>query len=136
MQLNQTSIRYAKALLHFAIQNNALDTVHSDVLTLQSAIKGSPDLALCIKSAAIQEGKKIRIYKMLFEGKISNITLNFFLLIAKKSRSKLIPFILNAFIVQYKAYKNIVSVDITTAVIIDESIHNQLADILKKRILR
>ncbi|MGB0392131.1 MAG: ATP synthase F1 subunit delta [Salibacteraceae bacterium] len=132
MKLNKASIRYAKALLTFAIERKELDTVHADVMALQAAVKGSKELELMMNSAVIQEGKKVAIYKSLFADKISATTLNFVLLIAKNSRSAHIPHILNAFETQYKAYKKIVPVNITTASKMDEELKNDLVAFLKK----
>ena len=132
MKLNKAAIRYAKALLTFAIERKELDTVNADVLALQEAVKGSQELALMMNSSVIQEGKKVDIYKALFADKISATTLNFMILIAKNSRSSFLPHILDAFQTQYKAHKNIVTVDITTASAMDEELKNELVAFLKK----
>ncbi|MFT6323445.1 MAG: F-type H+-transporting ATPase subunit delta [Salibacteraceae bacterium] len=132
MKLNKASKRYAKALLTFAIERKELDTVYSDVQSLQLALEGSNELAVMMNSAAIQESKKTEIYKAIFADKISATTLNFLLLIAKNSRSSVIPHILNAFETQYKVHKNIVSVSITTASKMDDQLKNDLVAFLKK----
>jgi F-type H+-transporting ATPase subunit delta len=85
-----------------------------------------------VNSAVIQEGKKVDVLKAVFADKVSATTLNFMILIAKNSRSSYIPQILNAFDSQYKAFKNIVTVGITTASKMDESIKNDLVSFLKK----
>ncbi len=132
MKLNRASIRYAKALLQFAVERKELDTVHADIMALQTAVKGSKELAMMMNSAVVQESKKVEMYKSMFADKISATTLNFMLLIAKNSRSAVIPHILNAFETQYKAYKNIVTVSITTATKMDVSLKNDLVAYLKK----
>lgn len=132
MKFNRASKRYAKALLSFAIERKELDTVYADVVSLQNVLKESDELATMMKSAVIQEVKKVAIYKDIFTNKLSATTLNFLILIAKNSRSSFIPHILNAFETQYKAHKNIVSVDITTANKMDESLRNDLVAYLKK----
>ena len=132
MKLNRASKRYAKALLEFALERKELDTVKADIETLQAAVKGSNELAIMMNSDVIQELKKVEIYKALFADKISATTLNFMILIAKNSRSSLLPHIINAFEGQYKAFKNIVSVDITTASKMDEGLKNDLVAYLKK----
>lgn len=132
MKQNKASMRYAKALLNFAIESNELDKVSSDVFALMSVLKESNEFALMVKSAVIQEEKKISIFKVLFNDKLSEITLNFLMLIAKNSRSSLIPNILDSFKVQYQQYKNIVTVEITTASKLDETSKLKLASILER----
>lgn len=132
MNLNKAAKRYAKALLSFAIERNELDVVTADVQLIQKAVQGSKELAIMMNSAVIQEGKKVAIYKSIFSDKISATTLNFMILISKNSRSSVIPLILNAYDTQYKAHKNIVSVNITTASTMDDSLKADLIAFLKK----
>jgi len=132
MNLNKAAKRYAKALLTFAVERDELETVHADVVAMQGAITGSKELAIMMNSAVIQEVKKVAIYKTIFGGKISATTLNFMILLAKNSRSSIIPHILNAFISQYKEYNKIVTVRITTASKMDEELKTDLVAFLKK----
>ena len=132
MKLNKASIRYAKALLTFALERKELDTVNADVNSVKAAIKGSDELAQMMNSAVIQESKKVEIYKAIFADKISATTLNFMILIAKNSRSSILPHILDAFETQYKAHKKIVTVNITTASKMDDELKNDLVSFLKK----
>lgn len=132
MKSNKAAKRYAKALLTFAIERNELDTVHADVLALNVALEESKDLAIMMKSDVIQEEKKVVIYKKAFTDSISATTLNFMVLIAKNSRSSIIPHILSAFVDQYKVFKNIVSVNITTASKMNDTLKADLIAFLKK----
>lgn len=132
MKLNKAAIRYAKALLTFAIERKELDTVNADVVALQNVLSESKELAAMMNSAVIQEDKKVAIYKEIFADKISATTLNFMILLAKNSRSSIIPHILNAFERQYKAHNKIVTVNITTANKMDEGLKNDLVAFLKK----
>jgi len=129
---NKAAKRYAKALLTFAIERKELDTVYTDVMALKTAIEGSKELAIMMNSAVIQEVKKVAIYKSVFADKISATTLNFMILIAKNSRSSVIPHIINDFEKQYKAYKKIVSVNITTASKMNDTLKTDLVAFLKK----
>jgi F-type H+-transporting ATPase subunit delta len=132
MKLNKAAKRYAKALLTFAIERKELDTVYADIIALKSAIEGSKELAIMMNSAVIQEDKKVAIYKSVFADKISATTLNFMILIAKNSRSSVIPQIINDFEKQYQAYKNIISVNITTASKLNDSLKSEIVAFLKK----
>ena len=50
MKLNRASIRYAKALLQFAVERKELDTVYSDIMAIQTAVNGSKELSMMMKS--------------------------------------------------------------------------------------
>jgi F-type H+-transporting ATPase subunit delta len=129
---NRAAKRYAKALLTFAIERNELDTVIADVKAMRFACKESKELTVMMNSAVIQESKKVVIYKKMFADHISATTLNFMILIAKNSRSSIIPHIFSAFESQYKEYQNIVSVNITTARKMGETLKSELVAFLKK----
>lgn len=115
MRISKAASRYAKSLLDFSIEQNQLEETHADVLHLLSAINGSKDLELLINSRVIQEEKKLEIYDKLFAGKVSELTLKFFKLIAKNSRSAIIPGILESFLLKYKVHKRILSIEVVTA---------------------
>lgn len=132
MKLNKAATRYAKALLTFAIERKELEAVNADVTTMQNVLAASKELAMMMNSAVIQEDKKVSIYKEIFADKISATTLNFMILLAKNSRSSIIPHIFNAFEKQYKAYNKILSVNITTASKMDDELKNDLVAFLKK----
>lgn len=132
MKLSKSATRYAKALLTFAVERNELDTVNADIEAIHIAIKGSTELATMMKSAVIQEQQKVVIYKKIFADKVSPTTLKFMILIAKNSRSSILPHIISAFEKQYKAYKKIVSVNISTARKMDEGLKQELVAFLSK----
>lgn len=132
MNLNRAAKRYAKALLTFAIERGELEAVHKDVLLIQQVASANKELAQMMRSAVIQEEKKISVYRKVFEGKVSDITLNFWILLAKNSRSSYIPDILDSFLTQYKEHHRIVPVNITTANKMDENLKANLITYLKQ----
>jgi F-type H+-transporting ATPase subunit delta len=132
MKLNKAATRYAKALLTFAIERKELDTVNADIVAMQKVLSECPELATMMNSAVIQEDKKVAIYKEIFADKITATALNFMILLAKNSRSSIIPHIFNSFERQYKTYNKIVTVSITTANKMDVSLKNDLVAFLKK----
>lgn len=133
MKLHRAAIRYAKALMQLAIERNELDAVNADMLSVHKAVKESKDLANLMMSEVVQEPKKATIYKALFGEKVSELTLNFILLLAKNHRSSIIPSVLNAYEEQYKSYKNIHTVNIVSAAKMDEAVKNDLVKILQEK---
>jgi F-type H+-transporting ATPase subunit delta len=133
MKSHRAAIRYAKALMQFAIERNELDVVQADIVALQTAVNESKELANLMMSEVVQEPKKAAIYKVVFDGKVSEVTLNFMLLLAKNHRSAIIPSVLNAFEEQYKAHKNIHSLNIVSAGKLDEQVKSDLIKILQEK---
>ncbi len=114
MSVSRISARYAKSLLDLARERNELDSVKADVDYVAKALK-SRDLGLFLKSPIINSGKKLSIFKTLFEGKVSNTSMAFFEIIIKKGREMYLPEIIQDFINQYKVLNKISTVTITTA---------------------
>ncbi len=86
MNLNKASKRYAKALLALALEQNKLEEVKSDIELLTETLAASRDFRVLVKSQVVQEEKKAVIYKKLLGDKISDLTLRFFLLVAKNHK--------------------------------------------------
>jgi F-type H+-transporting ATPase subunit delta len=123
--------RYAKSLIDLAIEKNQLDTIYDDMLVLQSAIKGSKEFANLLKSPIIKADKKGKILDAITVGKISTITATFNTLLLHKGRESYLPEIVTAFIGQYKAYKHIYTVKLTTAMAIGDEVKNEIVSKVK-----
>jgi F-type H+-transporting ATPase subunit delta len=107
--------RYAKSLIGLAIEKDQLDGVYQDMLFLQAVCKSSRDFVVLLKSPVIKADKKEKILDAITGGKISAITTAFNKLLLRKSRETFLPEIATAFIQQYKHFKGIHIVRLTTA---------------------
>ena len=120
--------RYAKSLIDLAIEKDQLEAVHNDMLFLQQAIRGSRELANLLKSPIINSDKKDKILDAITAGKVSTITATFNKLLLSKGRESYLPEIVTAFIDQYKEYKGIQTVKLTTAVPVTEEVKKAIMD--------
>lgn len=132
MNITKAASRFAKAWMEFAIEKNMLEETHNDVLTISKAIDDSRDFELFLLSKVIQENKKAPIMASIFEGKVGATTLEFLKLVAIRSRSAIIPGILKSFELQYRIHKRILTVDVTTAVPMDEALRTRINDVVTK----
>lgn len=123
--------RYAKSLIDLAKEREKVDEVYTDMTALQQ-ILGNKDLLLFLKSPILTSEKKSEVFKVLFEGKISDISYKFLQLLIKKGRESALPEIVSASIQQIRALKNIVPVKITTAVLLDEQTMKAIEHKLKE----
>lgn len=120
--------RYAKSLIDLAIEQNQLDTVYNDMLTLQAACKGSRELVNFLRSPIIKADKKAKILEAITAGKVSVITASFARLLMVKGREAYLPEIITAWIEQYKTLKGIHTAKLTTAVPVSEDLKNAILE--------
>jgi len=123
--------RYAKSLIDLALEKGQLEEVHNDMLFLQQAFKSSKELVVMIKSPVIKADKKEKVLDAIMAGKTSVITDTFSKLLLRKGREFYLPEIITAFIDQYKEYKGIHTVKLTTAVPVSEELKKSIVDKIK-----
>ncbi|MGE5478833.1 MAG: ATP synthase F1 subunit delta [Chloroflexota bacterium] len=111
----KVSSRYAHALLDVARQTNSEKETLADVEFLQKTLAANPDLQVMLSSPVINTYKKKRVLTESFKDRISELTLNFIVLLTDKGRESLLRSVLYEFIAQYRVENNILPVTITTA---------------------
>ena len=123
--------RYAKSILDLAVEKGQLDTVYNDMLLLKEAFRISRELVILLKSPIIKADKKRQILEAITAGKISPLTTAFNKLLMTKQREAYLPEIVTAFVDQYKTYKGIQTVKLTTAIPISEELKQTILDKVK-----
>ena len=124
--------RYAKSLIDLAIERDQLEKLFADMQWLQGIIKVSRDFTDLLKSPIVKADKKKQVIDAIINGKVSDITSSFIHLLIAKGRESNLSEIITAFIDQYKEYKNIYSVKLTTAVPVNEDLRNIIIERIKK----
>ena len=120
MSVFRIASRYAKSILDLGIEQNQVDNLFEDMKVLKDNLKVR-DLKMLVKSPIIKANTKERIFKTIFGDKVSEMTILFFNILARKGRETYLPEIVDSFIDQYKKYKKITEVTLTTAQPISES---------------
>jgi len=120
--------RYAKSILDLALERGQLDNVYNDMLFLQAACRGSKELVNLLRSPIIKADKKEKVMDAITAGRVSPLTTAFIHLLLVKEREGYLPEVASAFISQYKVYKGILIVRLTTAVPVDEDIRKIVLD--------
>src|SRR4051812_40134791 len=115
MQNPRLANRYAKSILDLAIETGQVDAVHKDMQFLQS-ICANRELSNLLKSPVINPDKKQAILDEVTGGKITELTASFNRLLIRKGREAVLAQITEAFITQYREYRKIRVVKLTTAV--------------------
>jgi F-type H+-transporting ATPase subunit delta len=117
--------RYAKSLIGLAIERNELEQVHKDMLYLQTLTRNR-DFVNLLRSPIIQPDKKLSILNAVVGGKLSEMTAGFTRLLIKKGREEGLVEIIHAFIEQYKRFKKIYTVKLTTAVPVSDQVKQSI----------
>ena len=114
--------RYAKSILGLSIERGQLEDVYKDMLFLHETCRSSKEFVSFLRSPVIKPDKKAKIIDAILGGKISSLTMAFIKLLLHKERETYLPEIAPAFVDQYKTYKGIRTVKLTTAVAVDEDV--------------
>lgn len=96
MNVGHIAHRYAKALIEYASERSVLERVHSEVLTLMSALDDDAKLTSCIHS-------------------LSEEMRRFLQLVISNERAAYLPFICQSFINQYNRLQGITTAKLTSA---------------------
>jgi F-type H+-transporting ATPase subunit delta len=107
--------RYAKSLMGLALEKGQLENVYTDMCIMHSVCTSNDDFVNMLESPLIKTDKKQAIIREIFDGKINELTMRFMMLMADKKREGYLDDIAKSFVEQYKVYKNIVTVLITSA---------------------
>ena len=112
--------RYAKSLLDLATEQNQVDAVYADMKWLQRVCKSNPDFVAVLRSPIIKPIAKAKIIESISKERVSKLTTAFIELLVRKAREINLPEIVNTYIDQFNALRNIHKVKITTAEPISE----------------
>ena len=126
MRIQLLSKRYAQALFGLAVENKILEEVQNDMLLIGTVLDENRTLRKVMANPVIDGYKKVRVLNKLFEGKIEKLSLKFLQLITRKDRERYITSICKAFDDIYKEYKNIISVQLTTAYKTDAKLRKEI----------
>ncbi len=130
MSVIRIASRYAKSLLDLSIEGNKLDTILEDVKSLQKAV-ANKDLANVLKSPIIKGDKKKQILNAIFNGKVDELTMKFMDLVVLKGRESYLKDVLDEFMNQYRQFKSISIVKVTSA----EPLNEQNLTRIKEKLL-
>ncbi|HLI93650.1 MAG TPA: ATP synthase F1 subunit delta [Puia sp.] len=123
--------RYAKSILDLAVEKGQLEDIYKDMVYLRDLFRASQELVSVLQSPIIRTDKKKQILEVITKGRISALTAAFVSLVMAKEREASLPEIAAAFIGQYKEYKGIQTVKLTTAVPIGQEVRQVVLDKVK-----
>lgn len=122
------SKKWAKALIELTQEDASIskDNVLSDLRDIETTINGSEELLNVINNPSISTEEKQIVICKLFQGKVSPIVYNFMFVLNLKKRLKLISDITDEFEKELEELKNILRVDITSAIDLSDDKKNEI----------
>lgn len=86
MDTNRVSVRYAKALIELAQEQNVLDQVDRDLRILNTALKEYAGFAFFISNPTNSSSDKLEKVKAIFSGRFHELSMKFIDLVFKNKR--------------------------------------------------
>lgn len=111
---------YSRALYDLAKEENAADTVLSDLMTVKEVLSENPEFTGLLDSPAISPGERVDMIDDAFKG-ASYITLNFLKLLTEMRQMSRFKKCADSFCKLYDAANGILRAEIVTAVDISDS---------------
>lgn len=124
------SKRYAKALFEFAIEQNKVEEVKTDMEFVHQVCQDSADFVGLLKSPVIKVTKKVEIINAVFEGKLSEMSTQYLEIISRSRREIFIPQIAEQFLAYYNESIGLKIVDFESAYEMEEALKNQIIEAL------
>lgn len=132
MRESRVSHRYAKSLIDLALEKGQLEQVSEDMRMVLDTIRANHDLSVLLKSPVVKTDKKQEILKAIFGGQIGVISSAFLDIITSKRREGELEAIAEAFVLQYRKHKQILTAVITTASGLDDKLRAQVMEVVKQ----
>ena len=124
----RAAIRYAKALLSLALDNNKAADVNNDMILIADTLKNNPDLQNVVLSPVVNIQDKKVVLEQVFK-KSTAITLQLFNVLQTNNRIQIFGHIANAYVGLYDTQMGIEKVTVTTAVALTPELETK---VLKK----
>ena len=132
MSGSRAAIRYAKAILSFALEQQKEVEVNNDMLLIAATIKESTDLQLLLTSPVVKTDLKKSALKAVFATKISPLSEGLINLLIDNKRLAILEEVAKKYTVIYDSLKGIEIAKVTTAVPLTDELNKQVLNKVKE----
>lgn len=130
MKISRLARRYAKALLELANEKGAIEDVRRDMKLLLQILSQHPELQVMLKSPVITSDKKKKVMSEIGK-RLNPITSALIRLLIHHRRESNVEEIANSYLDQYRVFKGIHHVTVTSARPLSESLRESLTNKIK-----
>jgi len=132
MSGSRAAVRYAKAILSFALEQNKEVQVNDDMLLIANTIVDSKDLQLLLSSPVIKSVVKKDTIKEIFSSKVSSLTIGLVDLLIDNKRLSILEDVAKKYTILFDELKGIEVAKVTTAIPLTESLKKQVLSKVKE----
>jgi F-type H+-transporting ATPase subunit delta len=126
--------RYSQSLIELSIEMDRLESVKKDMDMLNSLCEDNRDFLLFLKNPIVNNYQKLKILTKIFKDKVDDITFKFIAIVTRKSRENVIPEMASEFLVQYRKYRKIELVEVTTPIVLDKKLRSEFEKLAKNHV--
>ncbi|VBB46026.1 ATP synthase subunit delta [uncultured Paludibacter sp.] len=134
MNLGLISVRYATALLDFALESSSQDKVYEEAKTLARSFSATNKLYEALDNPVISAADKKKLILTAAGGKVSSVFQSFVDLVLKNNRESELQSMALKYIDLYRKKKNILYGKLTTAIEVDKATEERLVALVEKQI--
>ncbi len=124
--------RYAQALYEIAVDKKSLDALEEELKAVSAVVESERGLQQILFHPQITVSEKRQVLKELFEGRISETTLNFLYLLVDRHREAYLSGIVEEFIILANAARNMVDAKVISAKALSKAQKKELANVLNR----
>ena len=130
MGLETSSKRYAKAIISYGLENDNLDILFEEIMSLIKTLESSEDLTSFIANPTISKDIKKKVLNDLTSESLPN-TSSVIKLLSQNNRVDMLLDVCNRFVKQYNVQKDIVEVTVTSPVEVSEELESSIKEYLQ-----
>jgi len=124
--------RYAQALYEIAVDKGALDAAEEELKGVVALLEEEQGIGKILNHPQVTVEDKKQVVKQLFEGRVSETTLNFLFLIVDRHRETYLNVIVAEFTRLANEARNMVDAEVISAKELDDTYKGELAKVLSR----
>lgn len=133
MDIGIISVRYARALYKFALEQKEEYTVYKEMETIAKVYTCEPKLRLIIENPSLTSEQKENILNLACGDSISESTKRFIKLVVSKHRADIMQFIANSYISLYLEEENILKSRLIVPVELSQKLVDKIRALVENR---
>lgn len=126
MNESKAAIRYAKAILSFAVEQQKEVEVNNDMVLIANTISESKEIQLLLNSPVLKSELKKSALKEIFGSRTSALTIGLINLLIENKRLPILSEVAKKYNVIYDSLKGIEVAKVTTAIPLTEELNQQI----------
>ncbi len=133
MDIGVISVRYARALLKSANEQQVADDVYKDMQTLAESYMRVPQLRFTIDNPMLEKDKKKQLLLTACGEDRTKLTNRFVSLVLNEDRENILQFMANSYITLYRQQKNVIRGRLITATTVSPETEKKMRQMVESR---